>query len=246
MQIGLILAGGSGRRLGMETPKQFLEIAGKPMLLYSLEAFEKHDLIDAIAVVCLPEWQNELRFLAQRHRITKLRWIVDADESRSLSSYQGLRALEGEISPEDIVLIHDAARPFVTGRIISDNIKTVLRYGAANTVVPAVDTMLHSMGGLVADKVLDRRALYLSQTPQSFQYDLIMRAYKKFFESGKTSATCDCSVAILAGNEVGLCPGSRMNMKVTTAEDLTIAGLYAEVYNKDAGKISKDTPRMNV
>ncbi|HCC35269.1 MAG TPA: 2-C-methyl-D-erythritol 4-phosphate cytidylyltransferase [Ruminococcaceae bacterium] len=230
MQTGLILAGGSGRRLGTETPKQFLEIAGKPMLVYSLEAFEKHDLIDSIAVVCVPGWQNELRLLAQRYRISKLRWIVDADESRSLSSYQGLRALSGELSPEDIVLIHDAARPFITHRIISDNIKAVLRYGAANTVIPAVDTLLRSMDSQIADKIVDRRALYLSQTPQSFQYDLIMRAYKKFFENGKTTATCDCSVALMAGNEVGLCTGSRMNIKVTTAEDLTIAELYAGVY----------------
>lgn len=237
MHTALILAGGEGRRMGRDIPKQFLKIAGKPLLLYSLEAFERHALIDAIAVVCPPAWRQAVRALAEDAGITKLKWTVDAGSTRSLSSYQGLLALRESMNDRDIVLIHDAARPFLTHRIISDNIRVAQRYGAANTALPSVDTVLQSLDGQTAEKVLDRAQLYISQTPQTFRYGLIVEAYRRFFESGADTATCDCSVARLAGYTVGLCEGSRMNIKVTTAEDLPIAETFVKVY------ILSDSPR---
>lgn len=146
MNIAIVLAGGSGSRMGMvDRPKQFIDIYGKPVIIHTLEAFEINEKIDAICVVCVKTWQDDLSVWLKEYDIRKVRWIADAGASRQESSLNALNAIQSECSGDDYVIIHDAARPLVSQKIINENIAKVCEYGACDTVIPAHDTIIKSL-----------------------------------------------------------------------------------------------------
>lgn len=214
MNTAIIVAGGSGRRLGGETPKQFLEVGGKPIIIICLEKFERHDGIDEIIAVCQPEYMALLKRQAAEFGISKLREIARAGDTRRESVLDGLKAVRDK---DAVVLIHDAARPLVTARIISDNISGVIAHGAVVTAIPASDTIFRSVDGLAVDEVMNRGELYHAQTPQSFRYGIIMSAH---LNTDIADATDDCRLALAAGHKVVPVPGDGLNFKITTRDDL--------------------------
>ena len=220
--IALITAAGKGTRLvGFGLPKQFIRINGKPMLVYSLEAFNKCDLIDEIYIITSKEYIEEVKKLSHQYGINKLKDVVEGGQTRQQSVYHGLIAIKNhDGQDEDIVLIHDAARPLIDESIIKDNIQACLEFDAVETAIPATDTIVKSSEGKIVDEIPNREGFYQVQTPQTFRLKLILDAHKRF-ESLKI-ATDDAQLVHNFGKSVHLVEGNKKNLKVTTIEDLNI------------------------
>lgn len=226
MNIAIVLAGGSGSRMGMvDRPKQFIDIYGKPVIIHTLEAFEINEKIDAICVVCVKSWQDDLSVWLKEYDIRKVRWIADAGSSRQESSLNALNAIQSECSGDDYVIIHDAARPLVSQKIINENIEKVKEFGACDTVIPAHDTIIKSLDEKTLDSIPLRKELYLGQTPQSFKYSIVRKAYDDYFalpEDKRPEMTDDCGLVLSSGITIGMAMGDKLNMKITTMEDLLL------------------------
>ncbi|MBP3441314.1 MAG: 2-C-methyl-D-erythritol 4-phosphate cytidylyltransferase [Clostridia bacterium] len=226
MNIAVVLAGGSGSRMGMvDRPKQFIDIYGKPVIIHTLEAFEINEKIDAICVVCVKEWQDDLALWLKEYDIRKVRWIANAGASRQESSLNALDAVKDVCGDDDYVIIHDAARPLISQKIINDNIVKVREYGACDTVVPAHDTIIRSVDGESLESIPARKELYMGQTPQSFKYSIVRKAYDDYFalpENERPEMTDDCGLVLAAGVKIGMAMGDKLNMKITTMEDLLL------------------------
>ena len=145
--IAIIIAGGSGHRMGQDIPKQFMPVNNKPLIIYTMEAFQNHPAVDAIIVVTLPEWTSVLKAYANQYNITKLRWIVPGGATGQESIRQGLLTLGRELPPEDIVMIHDGNRCMVSQEIISNSIATFREHGSAITAIPCVEAVFRSEDG---------------------------------------------------------------------------------------------------
>ena len=226
MNIAVVLAGGSGSRMGMvDRPKQFIDIYGKPVIIHTLEAFEINEKIDAICVVCVKEWQDDLSLWLKEYDIRKVRWIANAGASRQESSLNALDAIKEVCGDDDYVIIHDAARPLISQKIINENIVKVREYGACDTVVPAHDTIIRSVNGDTLDSIPARKELYMGQTPQSFKYSIVRKAYDDYFalpENERPEMTDDCGLVLHSGVKIGMAMGDKLNMKITTMEDLLL------------------------
>lgn len=226
MNIALILAGGTGERMSAGLPKQFLPVAGRPMLLRTLDAFESHPEIDRIAVVCGASWAAHLRSLLDAECYRKLTGgtaVIDGGRDRRESSFRGVEALLRECAPDDIVLIHDAARPLVSHRIISDCIAAAAEQGACAAAIPVTDTIYHCPdGGRIGD-IPDRRTLFAAQTPQAFRLSLIHGAHCAW--NGEP-VTDDAGLLLAQGIPVRLVPGDVRNIKLTNPGDLPLAERY--------------------
>ena len=220
--IALITAAGKGTRLqGFGLPKQFLRINGKPMLVYCAETFNKCELIDGILIITSKEYIEEVDRLCRQYNINKLIAVVEGGQTRQQSVFNGLMALkEHGVTDDDIVLIHDAARPLIDESIIRDNIDACLKYDAVETVIPASDTIIRSKEGQIVDEIPNRDGLYQVQTPQTFKYKLIFDAHRRF-EHLKL-ATDDAQLVHNMGKPVHLVEGSIKNLKITTIEDLQL------------------------
>ena len=212
----IIAAGGTGNRMGAGMPKQFIEVFGKPLIIYTIEAFNNHPGVDEIIIPCHNDYKNKISSWVTQYGLSKVKSTVPAGINRKESVFNGLKNIKNTTS---IVLIHDAVRPLVSNRIISENIEKAIKYGAAGTAVPAEDTVIKSKEGLFIDEVPKRNEIYNIQTPQSFKYDIIMDAHKSFFG---TDATDDCQLVLKTGVNVALVLGDKINFKITTPEDMLL------------------------
>ena len=168
MNIGVIIAGGSGQRMHQEIPKQFMNVNDKPVIVYTLEAFERHPDIDEIGVVCLDGWHEILWAYAKQYKISKLKWIVSGGENGQGSIRNGVFEAEKRYGEDDILLIHDAVRPLVSQEILSDCIVKCRKYGSAVVTVPCNTVILKKKDELSSEEVVDRQELAVTQTPQAF------------------------------------------------------------------------------
>ena len=169
MNIGMIIAGGVGARTCQDIPKQFINVNDKPVIVYTLEAFQKHPNIDAIEVVCLAGWHDILRAYAKQFGITKLENIVNGGETGQDSIRNGLYDIAKRYNgDDDIVIIHDAIRPMVSADIISDNIRVCREYGNATAVIPCTSVMLKTQDRIMSNDQIPRENLKITQTPQSY------------------------------------------------------------------------------
>lgn len=221
--IALIIAGGIGARMNQDIPKQFINVYDKPVIVYTLEAFQRHPNIDAIEVVCLDGWHDILRAYAKQFGITKLENIVSGGKNGQDSIRNGLYDIYSRHDNEDdIVLIHDAIRPMVSMEIISDNIRVCRKYGNAITVVPCTAAMLKTYDSVSSDEQVPRDNLKITQTPQAFFIKDIINAHKEALEKGITNSVASCTMYIELGKKLFMSVGSEKNLKLTTAEDIEI------------------------
>jgi 2-C-methyl-D-erythritol 4-phosphate cytidylyltransferase len=222
----IIVAAGKGRRMGADINKQFLNIKDKPILYYSISAFSKHPLIDGIILVCS---NNEIDYckeqIVEKYNIKKIIKIVSGGKERQDSVLNGLKA----ISDCDVVLIHDGARPFVSYKIIEEGIKYAKTYGACTCGINPKDTIKIKSNDGFSEDTLDRSKLFCVQTPQCFNYNLIMKYHEKLRQE-YGFVTDDSSVVERYGKKVYLYEGSYTNIKITTQEDLLIAETILEQY----------------
>lgn len=224
MNYALIIAGGSGNRMGQDIPKQFMHVDDCPIIVHTLLAFERHPDIHGIAVVCLDGWQTVLRSYANQFSVTKLKWIFKGGESGMESIHNGIYGLREEgCQGEDLVLIHDAVRPLLSQDIISSNIAICQKYGYAITGIRCREAILESEDGFSTTKSIPRDKLIRTQTPQTFRLRNIIEAHEEAAGRGIENSVASCTLmAELGGREMHIVPGSEKNIKVTTVEDLEI------------------------
>ena len=220
--VGLLIAGGSGNRMHQDIPKQFLTVNEKPVIVYTLEAFQNHPEIDAIAVVCIEGWSQVLWAYAKQFNITKLQYVVPGGKNGQDSIRNGVYELEKHYAPEDIVLIHDAIRPMVSAEIISDNIRVARDKGNAITVIPCAEAMMQTEDGEVSIGSYPRDRLKRTQTPQAFHIGDICDLHRRALEVGITNSVASCTLMVEMGEQVYFSSGSEKNIKLTTVEDIDI------------------------
>ena len=222
MNIALITAGGTGTRMHQSIPKQFLTVNERPVIVYTLEAFQRHPGIDAIAVVCIEGWEQVLWAYANQFNITKLKHIVHGGSTGQESIRNGLMELEKHYSPDDIVLIHDGNRTMVSQDIISDCIVTAKRFGSAIAAIPCVEAVLETEDGEISNKSIPREKLRRTQTPHGFPLGKILDLHRRAVENGITSSVAACTMMIELGEPVHFYAGSEKNIKLTTVDDIDI------------------------
>lgn len=221
--IALIIAGGVGARMGQEIPKQFINVHDKPVIVYTMEAFQKHPEIDAIEVVCLDGWHDVLKAYAKQFGIAKLENIVSGGKNGQDSIRNGLMDIYGRYhNDDDIVLVHDAIRPMLLPEIISDNIRVCREYGNAITVVPCTAAMLKTYDSLSTEEQVARDNLKITQTPQAFFIKDIVGAHEEALKKGITNSVASCTMYIELGRKLYMSKGSEKNLKLTTTEDIEI------------------------
>ena len=224
MNIAIIFAGGVGTRMNTkDRPKQFLMVHGKPIIVHTIEKFQEHAEIDGIIVVCVKDWINYMKEMQFRYRLDKIAKIVPGGKTGQLSIYAGLKAAEDIFGVDDnIVLIHDGARPFISERIINEGIKFAEIYGAAAPGVMPKDTIKVKNEKNFSIDTPNRANLVSIQTPQVFKFDEILECHEKIRYNGE-KVTDDTMVVEKYGYSVYLYDGEYTNIKVTTPEDLILA-----------------------
>lgn len=217
MNIALIVAAGLGTRLGNSIPKQFLIVKNKPLFMYSVETFNRCKEIDQIYIVTNYEYTQKVINWCKENKISKLAKVVIGGNTRQESVFNGLKAMNA--NDEDIILIHDSARPLVTEEIILNNIKGCKEYDAVDTAIECTDTILMSGNGQEIDNIPPRKELYQSQTPQTFKFKLIFDAHQNAIN---LQATDDCNLVKDLNKNIHLVTGNKLNFKITTQEDLKL------------------------
>lgn len=237
MNFVIIIAGGVGSRLGAPVPKQFVEVLGKPVIAYTMEHFQNHPEIDAIELVCVDGYQDHLKGIAEKYGITKVNKIVKGGSEYERSIMNGVVGLEGIAKPEDVVMIHWSASPFINEEMITDNIRVCKEKG--NAITASYSYLLYgSNDGDCAKKAINRESFMTLSAPQSFLYKNIVDLYKqveerKFFETVEEHHTTVFMAEL--GIPLYFSKGSHTNIKITTKEDIDLFLGYqlAQKYKKE-------------
>lgn len=221
MNIAVILLAGKGERLNKETPKQFIEIKGKPLFFYSLETFINHPLIDSIILVTSSKYLNDVK-ASVFNKSKKIKDVILGGKTRQESVFNSLQYLfDNSVSDNDNILIHDSARPFVSNKVISDCVKSLENNKAVVTSIRMADTVSICQNNYVFD-MFDRDLLYIHQTPQAFKFDLIYKAHKEALKNEMYDKSDDVFLVKNLGEKVLYIDGERSNFKITNEEDLTL------------------------
>jgi len=226
---GIILAGGAGKRMKTKQAKQFLEIAGKPIIMHTLELFDENVSISDIVIVCRKTDIKHLRKLINAAKLKKIHKIVAGGKTRQASSFIGV---QNAPCGTKFVLIHDAVRPFADKVIIEKVLSAAKKYNAAGPAIQTEDTFVLETKGFIHG-IIDRKNIKRIQTPQAFKYTEILSAHKYAKVNGITSITDDCGLILQMGGEIKLTPGSSSNIKITTRKDLVFAEKYVFERNKN-------------
>lgn len=224
MNVALIIAGGSGKRMGLNIPKQFVNIKGKPVIIYTLEAFEKLPQIDAIEVACIDGWQDTLKDYLKEFNITKVKWIVKGGKTGQESIRNGIFNLEGKVDLNDNLIIHDGVRPMLDEEIILDVIAKCNLYGNGISSMPYNEQIFIKDDEISTTKYIPRETLRRMVTPQAYKFDLIDRAYHEAFEKniGISGSSYANTMMVELGHKLYFAAGSDKNIKLTTPDNLQI------------------------
>lgn len=223
MNVALVFAGGTGQRMrNSARPKQFLELYGKPIIVYTLEVFQSHPEIDAIVVPCVEGWLDRLRELADTYAISKLLKILPGGETSQRSKLLALRELRDVCKDDDVILMHDAVRPLITHKLIDDNLACLRQFGNAITVDPFTETGVVSENGQVVDATVERKKLYIAKAPQTFFYAEALSAHEAAQEMPDSITIDTCTIMTALGKKLHFVPCLSSNIKITTPEDYYI------------------------
>jgi 2-C-methyl-D-erythritol 4-phosphate cytidylyltransferase len=222
MNVVLLTAAGSGTRMQLNIPKQFIHVDDKPVIVYTMEAFQNHPSIDAIIVVTIDSWSDVLWAYARQFGITKLKWVVPGGNSGQASIRKGLDVLHNELSDDDVVLVHDGNRPLVSSQIISDSLATFSKYGSAVAAIPCTEVVFESDDGLTSMVSTERERLLRTQTPHTYRLGELYGAHLEAEKRGITDTAASCMLMKELGRMTYFSKGSEENLKITTPEDLKI------------------------
>ena len=227
MIYGEILAGGSGTRMGnTEMPKQFLMLGDRPIIIHTIEQFLINQSFSKIIVCCPKEWVSYTEDLLEKFNIDTNRVdIAVGGSTRNETIMNGCKLIEEKygLTDKDIIVTHDAVRPFVNQRILDDNIKLAKKYAAIDTVVSATDTIVYSKDGKIISDIPNRKECFQGQTPQTFNIKKLIALFNSLTVKEKEILTDGCKIFSLKGESVGLVDGEVYNIKLTTLYDIKIA-----------------------
>ncbi|MCR5238326.1 MAG: 2-C-methyl-D-erythritol 4-phosphate cytidylyltransferase [Lachnospiraceae bacterium] len=235
MTIAIIIAGGSGQRMGQEIPKQFINVYDKPVIIYTLEGFQAHPQVDRIGVVCIDGWHDIVKAYAKQFNITKLDWVISGGETVQDSIRNGVYRLEGVASDDDIVIIHDGIRPLIDDTVLSDLIIKCEKYGNAVTAMPYNEQIFVADDEISTIKYIPRDSLRRVATPQAYRFELVDKAYHEAYEKdiGVRGSSYTNTMMVELGKRLYFAAGSDKNIKLTTKDDLELFKAYI--------KMEKDT-----
>ncbi len=223
MTVALLTAAGSGTRMGQDIPKQFIHVENKPIIIHTMEAFQNHPGVDAIIVVTIPAWIDVLKAYAKQFNISKLRWVVAGGATGQESILNGLKTLETELSPDDIVMVHDGNRCMVSSEIISNSLATFKKYGSAVAAIPCVEAVFRSNDdGFSSTVSIPREQLFRTQTPHTYTLGKLLWAHEEAAKQGITETAASCTLMQRLGETVYFSKGSEENLKITTVDDMMI------------------------
>ncbi len=228
MTVAIIIAGGSGHRMGQDIPKQFINVYDKPILIYTLEGFQKHPQIDAIEVVCLDGWHDVVWAYSKQFGIDKLKWVVSGGDTGQESIRNGVYNLEGVCKDNDIVIIHDGIRPLVDETVLSDVIIKCSQYGNAVSSMPYNEQIFVADDEKSTIKYIPRETLRRVVTPQAYKYGKLVSAYREAFEKeiGIYGSSYANTMMVELGERLYFASGSDKNIKLTTKDDLELFKAY--------------------
>ncbi len=225
MNIALLTAGGTGNRMGQDIPKQFMTIDNKPVIIYTMESFQRHPEIDGICVICLKGWEVVLQSYANQYNITKMRWIFEGGNSNQESIFNGLTGLKAAgCSDNDIVLVQDGVRPLVSERIISENIAVCKKYGYAVTGLTCKEAIMEQIGDTVCEISIPRERLVRTQTPHTYRLGTLLEGHREANKKGIKNTVASCTLfSELGVKDQHLVRGSEQNgLKLTSPEDIEL------------------------
>ncbi len=228
--IAIIIAGGSGQRMGFDIPKQFVNVYDKPVIIYTLEAFQKHPNINEIYCVCLEGWQDVLGAYAKQFGITKLTAITAGGETSQESIRNGIMSIK-DAADDDIIVIHDGVRPLVDDSILSDVIIKCAEYGNAVSSMPYNEQIFVKKDEQTTEEYIPRDKLRRVATPQAYKYGKILWAYKKAFSEkiGISPSSYTNTMMVDLGETLYFASGSDKNIKLTTKDNLEIFKAYLKM-----------------
>lgn len=235
MNYAIIIAGGSGNRMGQDIPKQFINVKNKPILHYTLEAFQKHELIDEIIVVCIDGWHEVVWAYAKQLGISKLKDVVSGGSTAQESIRNGVYSLEGRANPDDIIIIHDGIRPIVDKDVLADVIDIAQKRGNAVTSTPFKEQMFRVGNDTVSTlNYIPRETLRCVATPQAYRFDLLDDKYHEAFnkEIGIYGSSYTNTMMIDLGVTLNFAKGSEWNIKLTNKDDLDLFKAYLNANGK--------------
>lgn len=236
MNAALILAGGTDPRFQMDVPKQFVNVNNRPLIVYTLEAFQKHPDIDEIVVTCLDGWQEMVRVYSKQFNIGKLTKILSGGKDAQESTYHGLEYLKERMGKGDIVVVHDAIRPMVSERIITKSMQMCRKRGMGVAATYIMDTIMHSQNGNEGYKSINRYEIMKVQTPQAFDFEQIWKLHNRAIEEGKLGAWDNSSMITNLGEKVYFSEGSDLNLKINTTEDVEMFKALYKMYHFEENK----------
>lgn len=220
MNIGLILAGGTGSRMGQDIPKQFIHVNNIPIIIYTLRAFQEHPEIDRIQVVCVDGWKAILQGYALQFNINKMAGISIGGDTRFFSTRKGMEDLDN-LSDDDVIIVHDAVRPMVSAEAISDTIRVCKKYGNSMTILDCADTMYMKSAEFCTEETIERSNIVRGQTPEAVNAYHMREMYR---EADKKNIQLDSISALqsVLGKKVYFAQGNERNIKLTRTEDIDL------------------------
>lgn len=236
MTYGVILAGGIGSRMGGEKPKQYLNLKGKPIIIYTIEKMVTCPDFEKVIILCPERWVEHTKNLVKKYipdagRIA----VIEGGNTRNETIMNAIDFIdaEGKLDEETVIVTHDSVRPFITHRIIKDNIEACRKFDACDTVIPATDTIVEAKNKKIISNIPNRDIMYQGQTPQSFKALKLRRLYNELSAEEKEILTDACKICVLKGEEVALVNGETFNIKITYPYDLRVAKALLEDEEND-------------
>ena len=237
MNVAIIIAAGSGHRMGQDIPKQFINVFDKPVLIYTLEGFQNHPMVDAIEVVCLEGWEAVVWAYAKQFGIDKLKWIVIGGKSGQESIRNGVFNLEGKLSKNDIIIVHDGIRPLIEPFVLTDVIEKATQFGNAVTSMPYNEQIfvVSEDDSSTTTKYIPRETLRRVSTPQAYRFGLLDEKYHEAFEKeiGIYGSSYANTMMVELGVRLHFAAGSDKNIKLTTKDDLELFKGYISKDKKE-------------
>lgn len=228
--VALILAGGVGSRMGADIPKQFLTVYDKPIIVYTLERFQSHPGIDSIGVVCVHGWEDVVRSYREDYGIDKLDWVITGGDSYLASIREGIYHLEGELAPEDVVVVHNSVQPILSAEIITDAVRVARRYGSGVSATPYNDQLyfVDDEDPTTTTSPIERSKLRRVTTPNAYQFGCIDETYRRIEREGTdiSGVSGICVMMALTGTRLHFSAGSDRNIKITNKDDMVVFKAY--------------------
>lgn len=222
--VALLTAAGTGSRMGQDIPKQFMHVENKPLIIHTMEAFQRHPSIDAIAVATLPSWIDVLKAYSAQFNITKLRWVVPGGETGQESIYNCLKVIKNDVESDNtVIMIHDGNRCMVSDEIISNNLAVFYECSSAVAAIPCVEAVFRSQDeGKSSAISIPREQLFRTQTPHTYTLGKLLWAHQEADKRGIVGTAASCVLMQALGETVYFSKGSEENLKITTVEDMMI------------------------